>query len=127
MKKSREDAAKKRKKPPTSVKGNGDGNDSEKKRHKKFEKAVAKKAKDIVASAMEAQNEDDEANEVFQAKVEAALAESSQKSEISAASAKKNEDSIETEEAAYQKKAKLSSVKLSGIVKQLTKASSKKG
>ena len=124
MKKSREDAAKKRKKPPTSVKGNGDGNDSEKKRHKKFEKAVAKKAKDIVASAMEAENADDEA---FQAKIEAALEKSSKKSEISAASAKKNEDSIETEEANYQKKAKLSSVKLSGIVKRLTKAGSKKG
>ena len=123
MKKSREDATKKRKKPPTSVKGNGDGNDSEKKRHKKFEKAVAKKAKDIVASAMEAENADDEA---FQAKIEAALEKSSKKSEISAASAKKNEDSIETEEANYQKKAKLSSVKLSGIVKRFAKAGSKK-
>ena len=73
---------------------------------------------------MEAENADDEA---FQAKIDAAIEISSKtKSEISAAVAKKNEDSIETEKANYQKKAKLSSVKLSGIVKRFAKAGSKK-
>ena len=120
MRKSREDALK-RKKHPTSGKGKGDSGDSEKKRHKKFKKAVTKKANDIVASAMEAQNESDGEDEKFQAKFKVALGKS-KKSEISAASAKQKEDSIEHEEANYQNKAKLSSVKLSGLAKRIKKA-----
>ena len=128
MKKSREDALK-RKKHPTSGKGKGDSGDSEKKRHKKFEKAVNKKAKaiakDIVASAVEAQNDSDGEDEKFQAKFKVALAKS-RKSEISAASAKQKENSIEQEEGNYQNNAKLSSVKLSGLAKRINKAQKNK-
>ena len=53
MKKSQKDAAEKRK-PKSGGPGNDDGNDNTAKRQKKFNKAVQKQAKKIVASTMEA-------------------------------------------------------------------------
>ena len=85
-------------------------------RQKKFQKAVDKEAKKIVASAMEAEDADDEA---FTAKLNAAIKKRSKaNSEISATAVinKKKEDLSEMEETEYQK-----CVKLSGIVKLLSK------
>ena len=69
MKKSREEAAKKRK--PKSGSPGGDGaNDNFAKRQKKFDKAVQKQAKKIVASAMEVDEQD---NEEFTARIDAEI------------------------------------------------------
>ena len=66
MKKSREEAAKKQK-PKSGGPGNGDGNDNTAKRQKKFDKAVEKQAKKIVASAIEADEQD---NDEFTARID---------------------------------------------------------
>ena len=69
MKKSREDAAKKRK-PKSGGPGNDNGNDNTAKRQKKFNKAVQKQAKKIVASVIEADGQDDDE---FTARIDAAI------------------------------------------------------
>ena len=69
MKKSREDAAKKRK-PKSGGPGNDNGNDNTAKKRKKFDEAVQKQAKKIVASAMEVDEVEDDS---FTARINAAI------------------------------------------------------
>ena len=72
MKKSWEDAAKKRKQPQSGVAGNNsnDDNDNTTKRRKKFDKAIETQAKKILASAMEAEEAD---NDAFTARIDTAI------------------------------------------------------
>ena len=108
MKKLREDDSKKRKKPRSGVAGNGDGNGNTAKREKKFQKAVDKEAKKILASAMETKEADDE---VFTARINAVIKKRGTSSEISATVViKKKDDSMEKEAAENERDAKLSSV-----------------
>ena len=108
MKKLQEDAAKKEKQPRSGVSGNGDNNDNTAERQKKFQKAVDKETKKIVASAMKAEEADDEA---FTARINATINKSGNSSKISATAViKKKGDSTEKEAAEYQRAAKLSSV-----------------
>ena len=109
MKKSREEAAKKRK--PKSGSPGGDGaNDNSAKRQKKFDKAVQKQAKQIVASAMEADDQDDAE---FTARIDAAIKKRSGTSvagaEVKAAEVPK-EDSTEPEAKESQRAVKLASI-----------------
>ena len=109
MKKSREEAAKKRK--PKSGSPGGDGaNDNSAKRQKKFDKAVQKQAKQIVASAMEADEQD---YAEFTARIDAAIKKRSETSvsvaEVRAAEVPK-EDSTEPEAKESQRAVKLASI-----------------
>ena len=84
LKKLREDAAKKRKQPRSGASGNNsnDGNDNAAKMQRKFKKAVEKQAKKIIASAMEAEEADDDA---FTARIDAVIKKHGTTSKISAA------------------------------------------
>ena len=113
MKKSREEAAKKRT-PKSGSPGGEKGNDNSAKRQKKFDKAVQKQAKQIVTSAMEVDEQDDAE---FTARIDAAIkkrsgtflmisaAEVSKTSEVT-----KEKDLTEQEAKDSQKAAKLSSI-----------------
>ena len=114
MKKSREDAVKKRKQPRSDAQGNNnDGNAIPLKVKRKFEKAVEKQAKKIVASAMETEVADDDA---FTARIDAAIKKRGATSEISAAAVIKTAvvikklDSTKQEAEVSQKAAKLTSI-----------------
>ena len=105
---------KNRNQPRSDGSGNNyDGNDNTAKRQNKFEKAVEKQAKKIVASAMEAEEAD---GDDFRARIDAAIKKRGTTSEISAAvviktaTVIKKIDSTEQEAEVSQKAAKLSSV-----------------
>ena len=84
---AQEDAVKKRK-PKSGGAGNEDGNDNTAKRQKKFEKAVQIQVKKILASAMEADEADDDA---FTARIYAVIEErNGTTSEISAVAVAKD-------------------------------------
>ena len=110
MKKSREEAAKKRKPKSGSPGGENGANDNSAKRQKKFDKAVQKQAKQIVASAMEADEQDDAE---FTARIDAAIKKRSGTSvagaEVKAAEVPK-EDSTEPEAKESQRAVKLASI-----------------
>ena len=83
MKKLQEDAAKKRKQPRScGASNNNDGNDNTAKRQKKFKKAVEKQSEKIAASAIEAEEAN---NDTFTARIDAAIKRHGPTSEISAA------------------------------------------
>ena len=111
MKKLREEAAKKRK-PKSGGPGNDDGNDNTAKRQKKFNKAVQKQAKKIVASAME---EDEQDGDEFTARINDAIKKRSGTPLVSAAEvsetseATKEKDLTEQNAKVSQKATKLAS------------------
>ena len=112
MKKLREEAAKKRK-PKYGGPGNEDDNDNTAKRQKKFDKAVQKQAKKIVASVMEADEQNDDE---FTARINAAIKKRSGTPLVSAAEvsetskATKRKDLTEKNAKVSQKAAKLASI-----------------
>ena len=110
MKKLREEAAKKRKPKSSSPGGENGANDNSAKRQKKFNKAVQKQAKQIVASAMEADEQDDAE---FTARIDAAIKKRSgtlvSVAEVKAAEVPK-EDSTEPEAKGSQRAVKLASI-----------------